>query len=128
MALAKEDILDAISQMSVMDIVDLVKAMEDRFGVSAAQPMAMSAGGQPSAEGGAEAAEEQTEFDVILSQIGDKKVGVIKVVRALTGLGLKDAKDLVEAAPKPVMEGVAKDKAEDARKQMEEAGATVELK
>jgi len=126
MALAKEEILDAIADMSVMDVVDLVKAMEDKFGVTAAAAVAAA----PAAAGGAgeEAAEEQTEFDVILTSSGEKKVNVIKVVRALTGLGLKEAKALVDSAPGPVKEGVNKDEAEDVKKQIEEAGGSVEIK
>lgn len=126
MALSKEDILNAIAEMSVMDVVELVEAMEEKFGVSAAAAVAVAA---PAAGGGeAAAAEEQTEFDVILSAAGEKKVNVIKAVRAITGLGLKEAKDLVDGAPKPVKEGASKAEAEDAKKQLEEAGATVELK
>ena len=126
MALSKEDILNAIAEMSVMDVVELVEAMEEKFGVSAAAAVAVAA---PAAGGeAAAAAEEQTEFDVILSAAGVKKVNVIKAVRAITGLGLKEAKDLVDGAPKPVKEGASKEEAEDAKKQLEEAGATVELK
>ncbi len=126
MAVSTEEILDTISNMTVIEVVDLIKAMEEKFGVSAAAavaPMAMPAGGA-----GAAAAEEQTEFDVILKAFGDNKVGVIKVVRALTGLGLKEAKDLVEGAPSTVKEAVSKKDAEDIKKQLEEAGASVELK
>lgn len=126
MALSKEDILNAIAEMSVMDVVELVEAMEEKFGVSAAAAVAVAA---PAAGGGeAAAAEEQTEFDVILASAGEKKVNVIKAVRAITGLGLKEAKDLVDGAPKSVKEGASKAEAEDAKKQLEEAGATVELK
>jgi len=127
MALSREEILDAISQMSVLDLSALIKDMEEKFGVSAAAAVAVAA---PAAGGdaGAAAAEEQTEFDVILAGFGDKKVGVIKSVRAITGLGLKEAKDLVEAAPSAVKEGVSKAEAEELKKQLEEAGATVELK
>lgn len=126
MSLSQEDILNAISEMSVMDVVELVSAMEEKFGVSAQAAVAVAAapGG---GEGGA-AAEEQTEFDVILSAIGDKKVNVIKAVRAITGLGLKEAKAMVDGAPSPIKEGVSKDDAEEAKKQLEEAGATAELK
>ncbi len=126
MALAKEEILDAIADMSVMDVVDLVKAMEDKFGVTAAGAVAAA----PAAAGGgaAEAAEEQTEFDVILTSSGEKKVNVIKVVRALTGLGLKEAKALVDSAPGPIKEGASKDEAADIQKQIEEAGGSVEIK
>lgn len=124
MALSKEDILNAIAEMSVMDVVELVKAMEDKFGVSAAAAVAAA----PVAAAAAPAAEEKTEFDIILKASGDKKVNVIKVVRALTGLGLKEAKDLVDGAPKTLKEAASKAEAEDAKKQLEEAGATVELK
>jgi large subunit ribosomal protein L7/L12 len=124
MALSKDDILNAIAEMSVMDVVALVKAMEEKFGVSAAAAVAVAAA--PAAA--AEAVEEKTEFDVILKSSGEKKVNVIKVVRTLTGLGLKEAKDLVDGAPSTVKEGINKAEAEDAKKQLEEAGATVELK
>lgn len=124
MAVSKEDILEAISNMSVMDIVDLVKSMEDKFGVSAA---AVAVAAAPAA-GGAAAAEEKTEFNVILAKAGENKINVIKVVREVTGLGLKEAKDLVEAAPKAVKEGIAKDAAAELKKKLEEAGATVEVK
>lgn len=123
MAISKEDILQAISDMSVMDIVGLIKDMEDKFGVSAAAAVAVAA---PAAA--AAAVEEQTEFNVILASAGDNKINVIKVVRELTGLGLKEAKDLVEAAPKAVKEGVAKAVAEDIKKKLADAGATVEIK
>lgn len=127
MAVSKEDILETISEMSVMEVVDLIEAMEEKFGVSAAAPVAVAAGG---AAGGGEAAavEEQTEFDVVLASFGDNKVGVIKAVRGITGLGLKEAKELVEGAPAPVKEGVEKEEADDIKKQLEEAGATVEVK
>jgi large subunit ribosomal protein L7/L12 len=125
MAVSKEDILDAISNMSVMDVVDLIKLMEDKFGVSAAA-VAVAA---PAAGGAAAAAEEEkTEFNVILAKAGDNKINVIKVVREITGLGLKEAKDLVEGAPKAVKEGVAKAVAEDLKKKLTDAGATVEIK
>ncbi len=124
MALSKEDILNAIAEMSVMDVVQLVEAMEEKFGVSAAAAVAAA----PAAAGDAPVAEEQTEFDVVLTSAGEKKVNVIKVVRALTGLGLKEAKDLVDGAPKTVKEAASKADAADAKKQLEEAGATVELK
>lgn len=124
MALSKEDILNAIAAMSVMDVVELVKAMEDKFGVSAAAAVAAA----PAAAAAAPVVEEKTEFDIILKSSGEKKVNVIKVVRALTGLGLKEAKDLVDGAPKTVKEAASKAEAEDAKKQLEEAGATVELK
>jgi large subunit ribosomal protein L7/L12 len=126
MAVSKEDILETISNMSVMEVVDLIEAMEEKFGVSAAAPVAVAAG--PAAGGDAAAAEEKTEFDVILASFGANKVGVIKAVRGITGLGLKEAKDLVEGAPAPLKEGVSKDEAEDVKKQLEEAGATVEVK
>jgi len=126
MAVSKEDILETISNMSVMEVVDLIEAMEEKFGVSAAAPVAVAAG--PAAGGDAAAAEEKTEFDVILASFGSNKVGVIKAVRGITGLGLKEAKDLVEGAPAPLKEGVSKDEAEDVKKQLEEAGATVEVK
>lgn len=127
MALSKDDILNAIAEMSVMDVVELVDAMEEKFGVSAAAAAAPApaAGG---AEGGAEAAEEQDEFDVVITAGGEKKVNAIKVVRAITGLGLKEAKALVDEAPATVKEGVNKEEAEDIKKQLEEAGATAELK
>lgn len=124
MALSKEDILNAIAEMSVMDVVELVKSMEEKFGVSAAAAVAAA----PVAAAAAPVAEEKTEFDIILKASGEKKVNVIKVVRSLTGLGLKEAKDLVDGAPKTLKEAASKAEAEDAKKQLEEAGATVELK
>lgn len=124
MAINKEEILEAVGNMTVMELNDLVKAFEEKFGVSAAA-MAVAA---PGAGGAAAAAEEQTEFSVVLAAVGDKKVEVIKVVRAATGLGLKEAKDLVDGAPKPVKEGVAKADAEALKKQLEDAGAKVEIK
>jgi len=124
MAISKDDILEAVGAMSVMDLNDLVKAFEEKFGVSAAAMAAPAAGGGA----GAAAAEEQTEFNVILSEVGANKVGVIKAVRELTGLGLKEAKDLVDGAPKPVKEGVAKADAEAAKKKLEEAGAKADIK
>jgi len=127
MAISKEDILNAIAEMSVMDVVELVAAMEEKFGVSAAAAVAVAAGPAAGGDAGG-AAEEQTEFDVILSAAGDKKVNVIKAVRSITGLGLKEAKDLVDGAPKAVKEGASKAEAEAAKKELEEAGATVELK
>ena len=126
MALSNEDILNAIAEMSVMDVVELVSAMEEKFGVSAAA--AVAAAPVAAAGGGGEAAAEKTEFDVVLSAVGDKKVNVIKAVRGITGLGLKEAKDMVDGAPSTIKEGAAKDDAEEAKKQLEEAGATVELK
>ena len=127
MALSKDEILDAISDMSVMDVVDLVSAMEEKFGVSAAAavaaaPLAAGAGG------GEAAVEEKDEFEVVLAGAGDKKVNVIKAVRGITGLGLKEAKALVDEAPSSIKEGATKDEAEEFKKQLEEAGATVELK
>jgi large subunit ribosomal protein L7/L12 len=124
--ITKEDVVEFIANMSVLELSELVKEMEEKFGVSAAAPMAMMAAA-PAAEGGAPA-EEKTEFDVILTTHGDKKIQVIKEVRAITGLGLKDAKTLVEEAPKAVKEGVTKDEAEKIKGQLEEAGAQVEIK
>ena len=124
MAVSKDDILDSISNMSVMDVVELIEAMEEKFGVSAAAAVAAA----PAAAAGGEAAAEKDEFDVILTGFGEKKVAVIKAVRGITGLGLKEAKDMVESAPAAVKEGVAKAEAEDVKKQLEEAGASVELK
>jgi large subunit ribosomal protein L7/L12 len=125
MALSKDDILNAIAEMSVMDVVALVEAMEEKFGVSAAAAVAAA----PAAAGEtAAAAEEQTEFDVVLTAAGEKKVNAIKAVRELTGLGLKEAKAMVDGAPSTVKEGVSKDDAEEAKKKLEEAGASVELK
>jgi large subunit ribosomal protein L7/L12 len=124
--ITKEDVIEFIANMSVLDLSELVKEMEEKFGVSAAAPVAMMAAGP--ADAGAGAAEEQTEFDVILTATGDKKIQVIKEVRAITGLGLKDAKALVDEAPKPVKEGIAKEDAEKIKAQLEEAGAQVELK
>ena len=125
MALSKDDILNAIADMSVMEVVELIEAMEEKFGVTAAA--AVAAAPAAAADAGA-AAEEQTEFDVMLTAIGEKKVNVIKAVRAITGLGLKEAKGLVDGAPSAIKEGVSKDDAEDAKKQLEEAGASAELK
>ncbi len=125
MALSKDDILNAIAEMSVMEVVELVSAMEEKFGVSAQAAVAVAAA---PAGGEAAAAEEQTEFDVMLTSAGEKKVNAIKAVRAITGLGLKEAKALVDGAPSAVKEGVSKDEAEEAKKQLEEAGATAELK
>ncbi|MGH1472709.1 MAG: 50S ribosomal protein L7/L12 [Cellvibrionaceae bacterium] len=126
MALSKEDILNAIAEMSVMDVVELVEAMEEKFGVSAAAAVAVAA---PAAGGDAgAAAEEKTEFDIVLTAAGDKKVNAIKAVRSITGLGLKEAKELVDGAPSTLKEAVSKDEAEEAKKQLEEAGASVELK
>jgi large subunit ribosomal protein L7/L12 len=125
MAAAKADILDAIGKMTVLELAELIKQMEEKFGVSAAAPAVAAAA---PAAGGAAAVEEQTEFAVILKTIGDNKVNVIKVVRAVTGLGLKEAKDLVDGAPKPVKEGISKADAEAIQKQLTEAGATCEIK
>ena len=127
MALSKEDILDAIASMSVMDVVELIEAMEEKFGVTAAAAVAAAPAAAGGGEGGAAEAE-QTEFDVILTSAGEKKDNVIKVVRAVTGLGLKEAKAVVDGAPGPVKEGASKDEAEDIKKQLEEAGGTAELK
>jgi large subunit ribosomal protein L7/L12 len=124
--ITKDDVIEFIANMSVLDLSELVKEMEEKFGVSAAAPVAMMAAGP--ADAGAGAAEEKTEFDVILTAAGDKKIQVIKEVRAITGLGLKDAKALVDEAPKPVKEGIAKEDAEKVKEQLEEAGAQVELK
>ncbi len=126
--ITKEDVIEFIAGMSVLDLSELIKEMEEKFGVSAAAPVAMMATGPGDAAGGAAAAEEKTEFDVILTAHGDKKIQVIKEVRAITGLGLKDAKELVDGAPKPVKEGVAKEEAEKIKTQLEEAGAQVEIK
>jgi len=125
MAVSKEDILETISNMTVMEVVDLISAMEEKFGVSAAAAVAVAAG---PAAGPAAAEEEQTEFDVVLTSFGANKVPVIKVVREITGLGLKEAKDLVEGAPSNVKEGVAKAEAEELKKKLEEVGASVEVK
>ena len=124
MAVSKDDILESISAMSVMDVVELIEAMEEKFGVSAAAAVAAA----PAAAGGGEAVAEKDEFDVILTSFGEKKVAVIKAVRGITGLGLKEAKDMVEATPSPIKEGATKAEAEDVKKQLEEAGASVELK
>ena len=127
MALSKDDILNAIAEMSVMDIVELISAMEEKFGVTAAAAVAAAPAAAAGGDAGA-AAEEQTEFDVILTAAGEKKVNVIKVVRAVTGLGLKEAKGLVDGAPSPIKEGAPKAEAEDIKKQLEEAGGSAELK
>ncbi|MFO7255905.1 MULTISPECIES: 50S ribosomal protein L7/L12 [Limnochorda] len=126
--MSKDEILEAIGNMTVLELAELVKALEEKFGVSAAAPVAVAAGPAVAA-GGAEAAEEEkTEFDVILEAAGDKKIQVIKVVREITGLGLKEAKDLVDSAPKPVKEGVTKEQAEEIKSKLEEVGATVQIK
>lgn len=124
MAVSQEDILETISSMTVMEVVDLISAMEEKFGVSAAAAVAAA----PAEAAGAEVAAEKDEFDVVMTSFGSNKVSVIKVVRAITGLGLKEAKDMVEGAPSTVKEATTKDEAEDVKKQLEAAGATVELK
>ncbi|HIF52370.1 MAG TPA: 50S ribosomal protein L7/L12 [Thiotrichaceae bacterium] len=124
MAVSKDEIKEALGQMPVLELVDLIKELEDEWGVSAAAPVAVAAAG---GDAGA-SAEEQTEFDVVMTSFGEAKVAVIKAVRAITGLGLKDAKDLVEGAPATIKEGVSKDESEDVKKQLEEAGASVEIK
>jgi large subunit ribosomal protein L7/L12 len=124
--ITKEDVIEFIANMSVLDLSELVKEMEEKFGVSAAAPMAVAAFAP--AEGGSAAAAEKTEFDVILTTFGDKKIQVIKEVRAITGLGLKEAKTLVDEVPNPVKEGISKDEAEKIKGQLEEAGAQVEIK
>jgi large subunit ribosomal protein L7/L12 len=125
--ITKADVISFIENMSVLELAEMVKELEEKFGVSAAAPVAVAAAVAP-AGGAAEAAEEKTEFDVILKAAGANKIGVIKVVRALTGLGLKEAKDLVDGAPQPVKTAISKDEAEDAKKQLAEAGAEVEVK
>jgi len=125
--ISKQDVIDFIANMTVLELSEMVKELEEKFGVSAAAPVAMMAAG-PAGDTGAAAAEEKTEFDVILTAAGDKKIAVIKEVRAITGLGLKEAKDLVDSAPKAVKEGIAKEEAEQIKKQLEEAGAQVDLK
>jgi len=126
MAMSNEDLLKELSAKPIMEVVELVKMLEDEWGVSAAAPVAVAAG--PAADGGGAAAEEKTEFDVVMSSFGENKVSVIKAVRTITGLGLKEAKDMVEGVPATVKEGVSKDEAETVKKQLEEAGATVDLK
>ena len=123
--MSREEILSAISEMSVLELSELINDMEEKFGVSAAAAVAVAAPAAAAETGGSE---EQTEFDVVLSSFGEKKVGVIKAVRAITSLGLKEAKDLVESAPAPIKEGVPKDEAEELKKQLEDAGGTVEVK
>lgn len=127
MAVSQEEMLESISNMSVMEVVELISAMEEKFGVSAAAAVAVAAGPAAAGDAGA-AAEEKSEFDVVLTSFGENKVGVIKAVRGATGLGLKEAKDLVESAPAPVKEAASKDEAEELKKALEEAGAAVELK
>ena len=124
--MSREEILSAISEMSVLELSELINDMEEKFGVSAAAAVAVAAPAAAAAEAGG--SEEQSEFDVVLSSFGEKKVGVIKAVRAITSLGLKEAKDLVESAPAPIKEGVPKDEAEELKKQLEDAGGTVEVK
>ena len=124
--ISKEDVIEYISNMTVLELSEFVKELEDKFGVSAAAPVAMAAAAP--AAGGQEEAAEQTEFDVVLTAVGDKKIQVIKVVRAITGLGLKEAKAVVDAVPGPVKEGVPKEEAEDVKNQLEEAGASAEIK
>lgn len=126
--ISKQDVIDFIANMTVLELSEMVKELEDKFGVSAAAPMAMMAAGPVEGAGAAAVEEEKTEFDIILLAAGDKKIQVIKEVRAITGLGLKDAKALVDEAPKPVKEAVAKEEAEKIKAQLEEAGAQVELK
>ncbi len=126
--ITKDDVIEFIANMTVLELSELVKELEEKFGVSAAAPVAMAAAGMPAAGGEAAAAEEQTEFDVILEAAGDKKIGVIKEVRAITGLGLKEAKALVDECPKPVKEGIAKEEAEKMKEQLEGAGAQVTIK
>ena len=128
MALSKDDILNAIAEMSVMDVVELVSAMEEKFGVTAAAAVTAAPAVAGGGDAGAGAAVEKDEFDVVLLAAGEKKVNVIKVVRGVTGLGLKEAKDLVDGAPNTIKESASKDEAEDIKKQLEEAGASVELK
>ena len=129
MGMSKEDVLDAIAEMSVMEVVELIADMEEKFGVSAAAAVAVApAVGPAGGDAGAGGAEEKSEFDLVLTNAGDKKVNVIKAVRAITGLGLKEAKTLVDEAPSPVKEGISKEEAEDFLKQLEEAGAAAELK
>ncbi len=128
MALSKDDILNAIADMSVMEVVELVRSMEEKFGVTAAAQVAVAPAGASDAGDQNGAAEEQTEFTVVLASTGEKKVNVIKAVRTITGLGLKEAKSLVDDAPSPIKEGIGKDESEEIRKQLEEAGATVEVK
>ena len=124
----REEVLNAVAEMSVLELSELIKDMEEKFGVSAAAAVAVAAPAAGGADGDTGGGEEKTEFDVVLSSFGDKKVGVIKAVRGITGLGLKEAKDLVESAPSAVKEGVSKDEAEEIKKQLEEAGGSVEVK
>ncbi len=126
--LGKDEILEAIDGMTVLELSELVKAFEERYGVTAAAPVAAAAAAPAAGDGAAAAVEEQTEFDAVLTEVGANKILVIKAVRELTGLGLKEAKDLVDAAPKPIKEGVAKEEAEQVKEKLAEAGATVEVK
>ncbi len=128
MSLSNEEILNAIAEKSVMDIVELISAMEEKFGVSAQAAVAVAAAPAAGTDGGEQQAEEKTEFDVVLSAVGEKKVNVIKAVRAITGLGLKEAKDMVDGAPSTIKEAAPKAEAEELKKQLEEAGASAELK
>jgi large subunit ribosomal protein L7/L12 len=128
MAVTKEDVIEFISNMSVLELSEMIKEMEDKFGVSAAAPVAVAAAGPVAGGEAAAAAEEKTEFDVVLTSAGDKKINVIKEIRAITSLGLKEAKDLVEGAPQTIKEGVGKDEAEDIKKKVEAAGGSVEIK
>ena len=128
MAVTKEDVVEFISNMSVLELSEMIKEMEEKFGVSAAAPVAVAAAGPAAGGEAAAAAEEKTEFDVVLTSAGDKKINVIKEIRAITSLGLKEAKDLVEGAPQTIKEGVSKDEAEDIKKKVEAAGGAVEIK
>jgi len=128
MAITKEEVKEWIDQATMLEIAELVKDLEEKYGVSASAAMPMVMGGMPAAGAAAAAVEEKTEFDVVLTAIGDKKINVIKAVREVTSLGLKEAKDLVEGAPKPIKEGVSKEEAESVKKKFEEVGATVEIK
>jgi large subunit ribosomal protein L7/L12 len=128
MAITKNEVMEWIDQATMLEISDLVKSLEEKYGISAAAAMPMAVGAVPAAGGEAKAAEEKTEFTVVLSAVGDKKINVIKAVREVTSLGLKEAKDLVEGAPKPIKEGVSKEEAETIKKKFEEAGAAVEIK
>jgi large subunit ribosomal protein L7/L12 len=128
MAITKNEVMEWIDQATMLEISDLVKGLEEKYGISAAAAMPVAMGGSPAAAGEAKVAEEKTEYTVVLSAIGEKKINVIKAVREVTNLGLKEAKDLVEGAPKPIKEGVSKEEAETIKKKFEEAGATVEVK
>jgi len=128
MAVTKDDVVEFISSMSVLELSEFIKELEEKFGVSAAAPVAVAAAGAAPADAGAAPAEEKTDFDVILAAAGDQKIKVIKEIRAITSLGLKEAKELVESAPQPIKEGVSKDEAEEIKKKIEEVGGSVELK